>query len=151
MIARRTGREVWFDVHVGTEGPAASASVRALPSYIDALGRLADGAKHRVVVFEFNANNHDPTAKTFTFAIYPDGNKTIPARAAAQGMQDGFDLIAALARHPATAHRLSRRLYAYFVSEQILPDDYRDLIDRLDAAFTAARSDLDLVLTESAA
>ncbi len=73
--------------------------------------------------FAFNANNHDPTAKTFTFAIYPDGNKTIPARAAAQGMQDGFDLIAALARHPATAHRLARRLYAYFISEQILPDE----------------------------
>ena len=48
----------------------------------------------------YNANNHDPTAKTFTFAIYPDGGKTIPARAAAQGMQDGLDLILALARAP---------------------------------------------------
>ena len=35
-----------------------------------------------------------PTAKEFTFAIYPDGRKTIPARAAAEGMQDGLDLIA---------------------------------------------------------
>jgi uncharacterized protein (DUF1800 family) len=73
--------------------------------------------------FVFNANNHDATAKTFTFAIYPDGSRTIPARAAGQGMQDGFDLIAALARHPETAHRLSRRLWAYFVSELKAPDE----------------------------
>jgi alpha-L-arabinofuranosidase len=58
-IARRAGREVWFDVHVWTAGPDLSPSATALPSYIDALDRLAEGAKHRVVVFEFNANNHD--------------------------------------------------------------------------------------------
>jgi uncharacterized protein (DUF1800 family) len=74
--------------------------------------------------FVFNANNHDAAAKTFTFAIYPDGGKTIPARAASDGMQDGFDLIAALARHPATAHRLSRRLWSYFVSELAAPDEH---------------------------
>jgi hypothetical protein len=38
-------------------------------------------------------------------------------------MQDGFDLIAALARQPATAHRLARRLYAYFISELEVPDE----------------------------
>jgi uncharacterized protein (DUF1800 family) len=73
--------------------------------------------------FAYNGNNHDTTAKTFTFPIYPDGNTTIPARAAAQGMQDGFDLIAALARHPATAHRIARKLWAFFVSEMVEPDD----------------------------
>jgi uncharacterized protein (DUF1800 family) len=73
--------------------------------------------------FAYNANNHDPTAKTFTFPVYPDGNKTIPARAAAQGMQDGFDLIAAIARHPATAHRLARRLWSFFVSEMTTPNE----------------------------
>jgi uncharacterized protein (DUF1800 family) len=75
--------------------------------------------------FAYNAANHDPTAKTFTFAIYPNGDKTIPARAAAQGMQDGFDLIAALARQPSTAHRLARRLWAFFVSEMSEPDEIR--------------------------
>lgn len=73
--------------------------------------------------FVFNANNHDANAKTFTFAIYPDGGRTIPARAAGDGMQDGMDLIAALARHPATAHRLCRTLWSYFVSEFIAPDE----------------------------
>jgi uncharacterized protein (DUF1800 family) len=74
--------------------------------------------------FVFNANNHDATAKTFTFPIYTDGSRTIPARAASQGMQDGFDLIAALARHPETAHRLCRRLWAYFISEFVTPDEH---------------------------
>ena len=49
--------------------------------------------------------------------------RTIPARPAAQGMQDGLDLIAALARHPATAHRLARKLYGYFISEVATPDE----------------------------
>jgi hypothetical protein len=58
-LARRSGREVWFDVHLWTEGPGPSPSARALTSYVDAIERLADGARHRVVVFELNANNHD--------------------------------------------------------------------------------------------
>jgi uncharacterized protein (DUF1800 family) len=72
--------------------------------------------------FVFNSNNHDANAKDFTFAIYPDGRKSIPARAAAEGMQDGQDLILALARHPATAQRLATKLYRYFVSETGNPE-----------------------------
>ena len=55
---REHDREVWFDVHIGTDGPGPSATLKALPTYIDALGKLADGAKHKVVVFEYNAGNH---------------------------------------------------------------------------------------------
>ena len=61
--------------------------------------------------FIYNAGQHDTDAKEFTFPIYPNGSKTIPARSAAQGMQDGIDLIDALARHPATGPRLARKLY----------------------------------------
>jgi uncharacterized protein (DUF1800 family) len=39
-------------------------------------------------------------------------------------MQDGLDLIAALARQPATAHRLARKLWSYFVSELVVPDEH---------------------------
>jgi uncharacterized protein (DUF1800 family) len=67
--------------------------------------------------FFFNAAQHDTNPKTFSFAIYPDGNKTIAPRAAASGMQDGMDLIAALARHPETSRRLARKLWAFFVSD----------------------------------
>jgi len=56
-LAGENKREVWFDVHVGTEGPGTSTSVAALPTYIDALDKLAGDAKHKVVVFELNANN----------------------------------------------------------------------------------------------
>ena len=75
--------------------------------------------------FEYIPANHDPTAKTFTFPIYPDGSKTIPARAASAGMQDGFDFLNALATHPATAERLARKMWSFFVSEATPPDpDY---------------------------
>jgi uncharacterized protein (DUF1800 family) len=73
--------------------------------------------------FVYNANQHDANAKEFTFEIYPGGGRVIPARSAGQGMQDGLDLIEALARHPATADRLARRLYAYFVDEVDGPDE----------------------------
>ena len=67
--------------------------------------------------FNYNQAQHDVLSKTFSFPIYADGGRTIPARAAAAGMQDGLDLIAALARHPATARRLAGRFWTWFVSE----------------------------------
>lgn len=67
--------------------------------------------------FAYNANQHDTGAKTFSFPIYGGGSRTIPARSAQEGQQDGLDLINALAAHPATAERLARQLYAFFVSE----------------------------------
>jgi uncharacterized protein (DUF1800 family) len=72
--------------------------------------------------FVFNANQHETTAKTFSFPIYSDGGHTIPTRAASAGMQDGLDLIAALSTHPETARRLVTKLYAFFVSETATPD-----------------------------
>jgi alpha-L-arabinofuranosidase len=41
---------------VGTDGPRPDFG--GTFSYIDALEKLAEGAKHRVVIFEFNAGNH---------------------------------------------------------------------------------------------
>jgi uncharacterized protein (DUF1800 family) len=46
----------------------------------------------------------------------------IPARATSAGMQDGIDLINAVAAHPATGPRLARKLYAFFVNEVDEPD-----------------------------
>jgi Alpha-L-arabinofuranosidase 1 domain/3-keto-disaccharide hydrolase len=56
-LARRHDREVWFDIHIATDGPEVSPSTAALPSYADALEKIAQGAKHKVVVFELNAGN----------------------------------------------------------------------------------------------
>jgi uncharacterized protein (DUF1800 family) len=73
--------------------------------------------------FFYNAPQHDTSEKTFTFPVYPDGRKTIPSRSTADGMQDGIDLLTALATHPETARRLSRKLWNFLISEVQAPDE----------------------------
>lgn len=58
QLAKQYHREVWFDLHVWTDGPAPDSSLAGMFSYDDALGEIANGAKYKVVVFELNANNH---------------------------------------------------------------------------------------------
>jgi hypothetical protein len=58
QLAGQYNREVWFDLHVWTEGPFVDPTLTAMFSYADALDKIADGAKHKVVVFELNAQNH---------------------------------------------------------------------------------------------
>jgi uncharacterized protein (DUF1800 family) len=72
--------------------------------------------------FLYRAGQHDTGAKEFSFPIYSNGSRTISARGADGGMQDGIDLITALASHPETARRLARRLWQWFVSEFDVPD-----------------------------
>ena len=57
-LAKAHDREVWFDLHVGTDGPRPDGSFAGMLSFVDALAAVSDGARHRVVVFEFNAGNH---------------------------------------------------------------------------------------------
>jgi uncharacterized protein (DUF1800 family) len=72
--------------------------------------------------FVYDASQHDVDAKTFSFPIYANGDRTIPARGESSGLQDGIDLIAALARHPETGRRLARKLWNFFISEIHAPD-----------------------------
>ena len=74
------------------------------------------------LTFNYNAAQHDTTAKEFTFAVSTGGSKTIPARSADSGQQDGLDFIDAVARHPATGPRLATKLYRFFISEVDKPD-----------------------------
>jgi uncharacterized protein (DUF1800 family) len=83
----------------------------------------------RYYTFLYRSGQHDTEPKTFSFPIYPDGSSTIPARSGPEGMQDGLDLIDAVAAHPETGPRLARKLYAYFVSEFTTPPTA--LIDEL--------------------
>ncbi len=113
------GREIMelFTVGVGnyTE-PDVKAAARVFTGWnLTRPGTAADGSQH--YEFVYNANQHDVAAKTFSFAVYPDGGKTIAARAAAGGMQDGIDFINGLAAHPNTARYLATKLYRFFVSE----------------------------------
>jgi uncharacterized protein (DUF1800 family) len=72
--------------------------------------------------FGYSADDHDTGAKTFSFPIYGNGSPTIPERGSSAGVQDGIDLITALASHPATAQRLARKFWNFFVSEVHEPD-----------------------------
>jgi Alpha-L-arabinofuranosidase C-terminal domain/Alpha-L-arabinofuranosidase 1 domain len=58
QLAKEHGREVWFDVHVWTDGPRPSSTLSGAFSLIDALEKIGDGARFKVAVFELNANNH---------------------------------------------------------------------------------------------
>lgn len=71
--------------------------------------------------FVYRASQHDTSSKTFSFPVYSDGSKTIPARSASSGMEDGLDLINALVMHPETARRMATKLYTFFVSETVAP------------------------------
>jgi uncharacterized protein (DUF1800 family) len=113
------GREIMelFTVGVGnyTE-PDVYAAARVFSGWnLQRPGTAADGSQH--YEFVYNAGQHDTTAKTFSFAIYPDGGRTIPARTAANGMQDGLDFINGLAAHPNTARYLATKLYRFFVTD----------------------------------
>lgn len=83
--------------------------------------------------FSYVAGNHDTTAKEFSFPIYSGGERVIPARSGSAGMQDGIDLINAVAGHPKTGPRLARKLYAFFVNETDEPDT--GLIDDVSAIY----------------
>jgi len=83
--------------------------------------------------FLYRPEQHDTGVKTFSFPIYPGGGTTIPARSAGAGMQDGIDLITALANDPQTAIRLTTKLYSFFVSEQNPPDP--NFISQLAAVY----------------
>jgi uncharacterized protein (DUF1800 family) len=72
--------------------------------------------------FVFNADQHDTGAKTFSFPIYSHGGRTIPERSESAGMQDGVDLITALALHPEAGRRLARKFWHFFISEIHQPD-----------------------------
>jgi uncharacterized protein (DUF1800 family) len=90
--------------------------------------------------FNYNAGQHEPTAKEFSFPIYPGGSRTIPARSQAAGMQDGLDLIDAVAFHPATGPRLARKLYRYFINEVDAPDTA--LVDQVASIYYATRGEI---------
>jgi uncharacterized protein (DUF1800 family) len=93
--------------------------------------------------FFYNAAQHDTGAKTFSFPIYPDGNRTIPARASDAGLQDGIDLVNAVAAHPETGPRLARKLWAFFVSE--IEPAPASFVSRVAAAYYRAYEMRDVV------
>src|SRR5262244_1007920 len=77
--------------------------------------------------FEFNPRMHQPGAQTVIGRNYPDA-----------GMQQGRAVLAALARHPATANHVAAKLARHFVADEPPPA----LVERLAKRFLATQGDL---------
>jgi uncharacterized protein (DUF1800 family) len=142
------GREIMelFTVGVGnyTE-PDVYAAARVFSGWnLTRPGAAADGSQH--YEFIYNAGQHETTAKTFSFPVYSDGNRTIPGRSAADGMQDGIDLINGLAASPSTARYLATKLYRFFVSE--LGAVNVTFVDRVASVYLQSGYDMKAVMRE---
>jgi uncharacterized protein (DUF1800 family) len=142
------GREVMelFTMGVGnyTE-PDVYAAARAFTGWnLAHPGSAADGSQH--YEFVYVAGQHDTAPKTFSFPIFPDGNNTIPARAAANGMQDGIDFINALAANPNTARYLATKLYRCFVTEFGAANV--TFVDRVASVYLQSGYDMKAVMRE---
>ena len=107
-------------------------------------GAAGDPAQH--YEFAYVAAQHDTGDKTFTFPIYSNASRTIPARAAAGGMQDGSDFISALTANPNTGRYLARKLYRFFVSEFTDPDP--SFVDRIASVYLTSGYDMKQVVRE---
>ena len=137
------GREIMelFTMGVGnyTE-PDVYAAARVFSGWN--LARPTAPAQH--YEFAYVSSQHETTAKTFSFPIYPDGSKTIPARSAADGMQDGLDFVNALARNPNTGRYLAAKLYRFFVSEFGDPDP--DFVNAIASVYLQSGFDMKAVM-----
>ncbi len=81
----------------------------------------------------------------FRFAdrLHDNGPKTLLGRSFnANGMQEGEDAVRMLARHPATAKRIAKRLATTFISDK----PPQALIDHLAATFTRTQGDIRSVM-----
>ena len=142
------GREIMelFTVGVGhyTESDVYAAARVFSGWNVARPGSATDLSQH--YQFAYVAAQHETTAKTFSFPIYSDGNKTIPTRAAADGMQDGLDLIDALAANPETPRYLGTKLYRFFVSES--GDVPESFLRNVSAVYFRTRYDMKEVMRE---
>jgi len=142
------GREIMelFTVGVGnyTESDVYAAARVFTGWNLARPGTAADGSQH--YEFSYVAAQHETTAKTFSFPIYANGSNTIPARSAADGLQDGNDLIAALAGSPNTARYLAAKLYRFFVSDFGAVNV--TFVDRVASVYLQSRFDMKAVMRE---
>jgi uncharacterized protein (DUF1800 family) len=142
------GREIMelFTMGVGnyTEEDVYAAARVFTGWNLQTTGVATDGSRHQE--FLYNAAQHETTAKTFSFPIYADGNRTIPARPANDGMQDGIDLINALVANPNTGRYLAKKLFTFFVSEFRPPD--ASFVERISRAYLQSRYNVRDVMRE---
>lgn len=87
-----------------------------------------------------------PRGEGFVFAprLHDTGDKVLLGRTfKSDGMREGEDAIRMLARHPATAQRIAKRLAETFVTD----NPTQALVDRLADTFTRTQGDMRAVMT----
>ena len=145
MPQENFGREIMELFTMGV-GHYTESDVYAAARVFTGWNLTRSGGAAPAFTFFYNAAQHDPNAKSFSFPIYPDGATTIAARPAASGMQDGLDFIAALARNPNTAAYLARKLYRFFISE--FGDIDEDFVNRVSATYFQSGYNMRAVVRE---
>jgi uncharacterized protein (DUF1800 family) len=121
-------REI-LELHtLGVDGGYGQEDVTALARIITGWTLAApNGAKGPPGTFRFNPNTHEPGAQALLGRRYPEG-----------GLEQGEAALADIARHPATARHLARKLARHFVADAPPPA----LTARLEAAFRDSDGDL---------
>jgi uncharacterized protein (DUF1800 family) len=113
---------------------------RVAPGSVDDPHAPCDASAAARFAFHFDPLVHDGGEKTiFAGTSY---ELHLPARSGMQGLQDGLDLIAHLARAPQTAAFVSSKLIERFVSDQVDPG----LLASCTATWQATDGDLRAVL-----
>jgi len=106
---------------LGVDGGYSQADVTSLARAITGWtvpGRFDEDAE--MGAFFFNANRHEPGAKTVLGRTYPDA-----------GLAQGEAILDDLARHPATARHIATKLARHFIAD----DPPADLVARLAKVF----------------
>ncbi|MGL4241361.1 MAG: DUF1800 domain-containing protein [Beijerinckiaceae bacterium] len=122
-------REI-LELHtLGVDGGYAQADVTALAKIIT--GWTFVGAQERLGAagtFVFTANRHEPGDQVLLGKTYAD-----------TGVEQGEKALRDIARHPATARHIARKLVRHFVSDTAPP---QPLVDRLEKVFRDTDGDL---------
>jgi uncharacterized protein (DUF1800 family) len=116
---------------LGVDGGYNQADVRELARLLTGWTVSRDDASG----FRFTPRLHDLRDKQVL-------GQRFPASAARSGLLEGEDAIRMLARHPATAKRISLRLAQFFVADQ--PSG--ELVQRISRSFTATQGDMRSVM-----
>ena len=127
-------REI-LELHtLGVDGGYSQADVtsfaRVLTGWTVTDQRMILGKNREIKLgeFAFMPQRHEPGEQTVLAKIYPD-----------RGVETGEAVLADLAKHPATARHIARKLVAHFVSEKQPPPA---LVARLEKAFRDTGGDL---------
>ena len=130
-------REV-MELHtLGVDGGYTQQDVRELARCFTGWTTYGPDAANGALAgtFRFDPTIHDTGAKVVL-------GQAIPARPAAQGLQDGLDALNILLNHPATARNLARKLCRWFLGEGV-PASVEDAVA---AVYTASGGDIKAML-----